>query len=564
MHSTMSDFPLTLSHIFRHGQECYGDSVVVTNHGDRRSRISFTDLAGRAAQFAAALRRLGVEPGDRVATFAWNNQEHQEAYFAVPCMGAVMHTVNIRLSPEHIRYVVGHAEDSVLLADASLAPVLAPIIGDLPLKHLIVFGEGDRSLLPGAIDYEELLAAERPAYNWPELKESAAAAMCYTSGTTDLPKGVVYSHRSTFLHSLGVCSGEALGMSQADRLLPVVPMFHGNAWGLPYAAFLVGADLLMPGRFIQAAPLAELIRAEGATLSAAVPTVWYDILGLNPADVDLTSLRMILCGGAAVPRSLIDAYEQRFGARIVQGWGLTETSPVAALAFPPKGSPPERAIDYRATAGRVLGGVESRIVAEDDTVLPNDGHSVGEIEVRGPWVTASYYRDPSPAKFHDGWLRTGDVGRIDPHGFITISDRAKDVIKSGGEWISSLELESEIVSHPAVREAAVIAMPDDRWGERPLACVCPAPGASVSPEELREYLTGRVVKWWLPEKWTFIDHVPRTSVGKYDKKLLREQFAEGAMDVLTSTTTVPAGATVTGARSPEEQPSVPTRKTTGS
>ncbi len=531
MHSTMSDYPLTISHIFRHGQDCYGDSVVVTNHLDRLSRISFTDLAGRATQLAAGLRRLGVEPGDRVATFAWNNQEHQEVYFAVPCMGAVMHTVNIRLSAEQIRYTVGHAEDGVLIADASLGPVLAPIISDLPLRRLIVFGEGDRSLLPGAIEYEDLLAAERPAYNWPELEESAAAAMCYTSGTTDLPKGVVYSHRSTFLHSLGVCSGEALGMSQADRLLPVVPMFHGNAWGLPYAGWLVGADLLMPGQFIQAGPLAELIRSERATLSAAVPTVWYDMLGLDPADVDLTSLRMILCGGAAVPRSLIEAYEKRFGARIVQGWGLTETSPVASLAFPPKGASPEESIGYQATAGRVLGGVESRIVAEDGTVLPHDGQAVGEIEVRGPWVTSSYYKDPSHAKFHDGWLRTGDVGHMDAHGFITITDRAKDVIKSGGEWISSLELEAAIISHPAVREAAVIATPDERWGERPLAFICPEPGELVSPEDLRAHLSDLVVRWWLPEKWAFIDQVPRTSVGKYDKNLLRAHYSEGAIDV---------------------------------
>ncbi len=556
MHSTMSEFPLTISHIFRHGQDCYGDSVVVTNHGDRHSRISFTDLAGRATQLAAALRRLGVGPGDRVATFAWNNQEHQEAYFAVPCMGAVMHTVNIRLSPEQIQYIVGHAEDSVLIADASLASVLAPIVKDLPLKHLIVFGEGDRSLLPGAIDYEELLAAERPEYNWPELDESAAAAMCYTSGTTDLPKGVVYSHRSTFLHSLGVCSGEALGMSQADRLLPVVPMFHGNAWGLPYAGWLVGADLLMPGKFIQAAPLAELIRTERATLAAAVPTVWYDMLGLDPADVDLASLRMILCGGAAVPRSLIQSYEERFGVRVVQGWGLTETSPVAALAFPPKGSLPEQAISYRATAGRVLGGVEARIVAEDDTVLSNDGHAIGEIEVRGPWVTASYYRDSSPAKFHDGWLRTGDVGRMDAHGFITITDRAKDVIKSGGEWISSLELEDAIVSHPAVREAAVIATPDERWGERPLACICPAAGESVSPDELRAHLAGQVVRWWLPEKWAFLDQVPRTSVGKYDKKLLRAQYTEGTIDVLLSSDTTQASAGDEPAASKDAPPTV--------
>jgi fatty-acyl-CoA synthase len=454
-------------------------------------------------------------------------------------MGAVMHTLNIRLSAEQIRYIIGHAQDSVILADASLAPVLAPVLaagGDelKTLRHLIVFGEGDRSELPEHIDYEELLAGEQPGYPWPEIEEHAAAAMCYTSGTTGSPKGVVYSHRSTFLHSLGVSSGEALGLSQYDRLLPVVPMFHGNAWGMPYAAWLVGADLLLPNRFTQAERLTRFIAAERATLATAVPTVWYDVLGLDPASVDLSSLRMIMAGGAAVPRSLIDAYEQRFGVRVVQGWGLTETSPVAALAHPPKHVPAERAMDYRATAGRALGGVEARVADDEGKVLPRDGHATGEIEVRGPWVTGAYYRDPAPEKFHDGWLRTGDVGRIDAKGYITISDRAKDVVKSGGEWIPTLELEDAIRTHPAVREVAVIAAPDERWGERPLACVVRAPGQSVNAEELRAHLSVRVVKWWLPEQWVFVDEVPRTSVGKHDKKLLRARHADGSLNVVVS------------------------------
>jgi acyl-CoA synthetase (AMP-forming)/AMP-acid ligase II len=538
MRSTMMDFPLTIGHIFEHGRTLYADSEVVTSEADGgRRRIQFGALADRAGQLAAALRRLGVEPGDRVATFAWNNQEHQEAYFAIPGMGAVMHTINIRLSAEQIRYIIGHAEDSVLIADASLAPVLGPVLADggdevKSLRHLIVFGEGDRSALPEHIDYEELLADERPGYPWPEIDEHAAAAMCYTSGTTGLPKGVVYSHRSTFLHTLGVASGEVLGISQYDRLLPVVPMFHANAWGMPYAAWLVGADLLLPNRFTQAAPLARFIAAERATLAAAVPTVWYDVLGLeNP---DLSSLRMILCGGAAVPRSLIEAYEQRLSVNVVQGWGLTETSPVASLSFPPKHGPAERAIEYRSTAGRPLGGVEARVVDDEGKVLPCDGHATGEIEVRGPWVTAGYYKDPAPEKFRDGWLRTGDVGRIDERGYITISDRAKDVVKSGGEWIATLELESAILTHPAVREAAVIAAPDERWGERPLACVALVPGQSVTPEELRAHLAGLVVKWWVPDQWVFVDHVPRTTVGKHDKKLLRERNARGDLPVATA------------------------------
>ena len=540
MRSTMMDFPLTIRHIFEHGRALYADSEVVTCEAGGARRIEFMTLANRAEQLAAALRRLGVEPGDRVATFAWNNQEHQEAYFAIPCMGAVMHTLNIRLSTDQVRYIIGHAEDSVIIADASLASVLGPVLADggdevKTVRHLVVFGDGDRSALPAHLDYEELLAAERPGYRWPEIDEYAAAAMCYTSGTTGLPKGVVYSHRSTFLHSLGVSSGEALALSQYDRVLPVVPMFHANAWGIPYAAWLVGADLLLPNRFAQAEPLARFIAAERATLAAGVPTVWFDVLGLDPASVDLTSLRMIMAGGAAVPRSLIEAYSERLGLRVVQGWGLTETSPVAALSYPPKHEPAERAIEYRATAGRPLGGVEARVVDDDGQELPRDGHATGEIEVRGPWVTAAYYQESAPEKFRDGWLRTGDVGRIDHHGFITISDRAKDVVKSGGEWISTLELEAAILTHPAVREAAVIAAPDPRWGERPLACVVLVPGQPVTPDELRAHLSGQgVVRWWLPERWAFVDEVPRTSVGKYDKKLLRARNAEGGLDVVVS------------------------------
>ena len=534
MHSTMMEFPLTIRHIFEHGRALYSDSEVVTCQAGAARRIEFGALADRAEQLAAGLRRLGVRPGDRVATFGWNNQEHQEAYFAIPGMGAVMHTLNIRLAADQLRYIIGHAEDSVIIADASLAGVLGPVLdgGDevKSVKHLIVYGDGDRSALPAYLDYEELLAAEKPGYPWPDVDERQAAAMCYTSGTTGMPKGVVYSHRSAFLHTLGVSSGEALGLNQYDRVLPVVPMFHGNAWGIPYAAWLVGADLLLPDRFAQAAPLAAFIAAEKATLAAAVPTVWFDVLGLDPATVDLGSLRLIMAGGAAVPRSLIEAYSQRFGVRVVQGWGLTETSPVASLAWPPKREPAERAIEYRATAGRPLGGVEARVVDDEGKELARDGHATGEIEVRGPWVTTAYYKDPATEKFRDGWLRTGDVGRIDPHGFITISDRAKDVIKSGGEWISTLELEAAILTHPAVREAAVIAVPDQRWGERPMACVVLVAGQSATPDELRDHLSGQgVVKWWLPDHWVFVDEVPRTSVGKYDKKLLRARNAEGSL-----------------------------------
>ncbi|MBL8929455.1 MAG: long-chain fatty acid--CoA ligase [Kineosporiaceae bacterium] len=532
MLSTMPDFPLTIRHILEHGRDTYPDSVVVTATRDSVRSIDFGSLAARAAQLANGLAGLGIGPGDRVGTFAWNAQEHQEAYLAVPCSGAVLHTVNIRLDPEHIAYIINHAEDRALLVDASLASAIAPALPKLTtVEHLIVFGDGDRAGLPGAIEYEDLIDGRPTTFDWPDLPESAAAAMCYTSGTTGPPKGVVYSHRSTFLHSMGVSSGEALGLNQHDRILPVVPMFHGNAWGLPYACWMVGADLILPGAFASPPRLAALIAGERVTMAAAVPTVWWDMLGLGRDALELSSLRMIMCGGAAVPRALIEAYQEELGVRLVQGWGLTETSPVASLAFAPKNVPSDRAMDLRATAGQVLGGVEVRITGPDGEVLPRDGAAVGEIEVRGPWVTQAYYLDPTPDKFHDGWLRTGDVGSIDARGFVRISDRAKDVVKSGGEWISSLELEAALLEHPAVREVAVIAAPDQRWGERPLACVVTTRGASVSPEELREFLTGKVARWWLPEHWTFIDEVPRTSVGKYDKKLLRSRLADGELDV---------------------------------
>ena len=535
MLSTMPNFPLTVGHIFDHGRLTYADSEVVTGEQHGVRRITFGALAERVERLAAGLQRLGVREGDRVATFAWNTQEHQEAYFAVPCMGAVLHTLNIRLFPEQLRYIIEHAQDSVILLDASLASPLAPVLDAVgTVRHVVVFGDGDRTQLHSAIDYEELLAGEELGYRWPAVAETSAAAMCYTSGTTGKPKGVVYSHRSTFLHSLGVCSGEALGLHQEDRILPVVPMFHGNAWGLPYAGWLVGADLLLPSRFAQAREIVRLIAEERATLAAAVPTVWHDVLGLGGEHVDLSSLRMVMCGGAAVPRTLIQAYEARYRVRMVQGWGMTETSPVASLSFPPKRVATEHGLDYRATAGRPLGGVEARIVDDEGTVLPRDGAAVGELEVRGPWVTTSYYRDPAPEKFHDGWLRTGDVGSIDARGYITIKDRAKDVIKSGGEWIASLDLEAALLAHPAVREVAVIAASDDRWGERPLACVVLEDGARVSVDELRAFLDGRVAKWWVPERWTFVDEIPRTGVGKYDKKVLRVSHAEGDLDVIRS------------------------------
>jgi fatty-acyl-CoA synthase len=541
LESTMQDFPLTIGMILRHGRTVHGDSEVVTFEGDRSRRASFAEVAERAEQLAAALQRLGIEAGDRVGTFQWNTQEHLEAYLAVPTMGAVLHTLNIRLFPEQLTYVVNHAEDRVVIVDDTLVPLLAKVAPELKtVEHYIVVGSGDASALGDAaagadvLRYDELLAAESPGFTWPDVDERAAAAMCYTSGTTGNPKGVVYSHRSTVLHSMGVNSASAVGLTERDRVLPVVPMFHANAWGLPYAAWYAGAGFVMPARFLQPEPLAKLIEAERPTIAGAVPTIWGDLHRYTVEHpVDMSSFRIVVCGGSAVPRSLMERFEQDHGVHIVQGWGMTETSPLAALARAPHGVEPgtEEEMDWRAKAGRVLSGVEVRIVDDAGNPLPWDGEAVGEIEVRGPWITGAYYRDPAPDKFDAGWLRTGDVGSLDANGFIQISDRAKDVIKSGGEWISSVELETQLMAHPDVIEAAVIGVPDPKWDERPLACVVCAEGSAVTAADLQAFLGDKVAKWQLPERWAFIDEVPKTSVGKFDKKVLRARHTEHELPV---------------------------------
>jgi fatty-acyl-CoA synthase len=534
--STMQDAPLLVSGILRHGQEVYGDSSVVTITGPNgeANQASFLDVAERSERLASALTRLGIGDSDRVGTFLWNNQTHLEAYLGIPAMGAVLHTLNIRLFPEQLAYVVNHAEDKAIIVDSSLIPLLARVRDQLTtVKHIIVAGAGDTDALGPTIEYDELLGAEEPGFDWPEFDERQAAAMCYTSGTTGNPKGVAYSHRSTYLHSMAITSASSLGINEQDRVLSIVPMFHANAWGTPYGAYFTGADMVMPQQFLQAAPLAAMIERHRPTLSAGVPTIWNDLMRYAESNtVDLSSLRAVTVGGAAVPRHLIEQFDKQFGIKMIQGWGMTETSPLCALAIPPKGTPPEEEMDWRAKTGRIVPGVEIRICAEDGTVLPRDGVAVGEFEVRGPWITASYYGDPSPDRFHDGWLRTGDVGSLDSKGFMQISDRTKDVIKSGGEWISSVELENEVMGHPEVFEAAVVAVPDPKWSERPMVAVVRGEGSSVTADELVKYLDGRVSKWWVPERWTFIDELPKTSVGKFDKKVIRAQHADGKLEVI--------------------------------
>jgi fatty-acyl-CoA synthase len=530
--ATMQDYPLGIQHLFNHGRRVHADSEVITWTEAGPVRATFTEVGDRADKLAAALRGLGVQPGDRVGTFSWNNQPHLEAYLAVPCMGAILHTLNIRLFPEQLSYVINHAGDSVIIVDASLAPLLAKVRHELStVGHIITFGDGDTTGLGGTLDYDTLLAAEEPGFAYPDIDERAAAAMCYTSGTTGNPKGVAYSHRSTYLHTFGITSAQGMAISQHDRLLVVVPMFHANAWGMPYAGWTVGADLIMPQQHLQAGPLAEIIEATRPTYSGAVPTVLNDLLHNQPG-ADLSSFRSIICGGSAVPRSLIEGFDDTFGVTVVQAWGMTETSPLAAIAHVPKSTAPADAMSWRVRTGRALPGVEIRICDDSGAELPHDGQAQGEIEIRGPWITARYHLDTGDEKFHDGWLRTGDVGSMAPNGFIQISDRAKDVIKSGGEWISSVDLENTLMGHPSVLEAAVVGVPDDRWDERPLACIVTAEGTRFDPGELTAYLEGKVARWWLPERWARIDEVPKTSVGKFDKKVLRQRYAQGDLDVV--------------------------------
>jgi fatty-acyl-CoA synthase len=540
---TMQDFPLTIQHILGRMRTISRDSQVATLTDDGVTRASFEEVVERVDRLCSALAALGVKRGDRVATFSWNTQQHLELYLAVPCMGAVLHTLNIRLFPEQLTYIVNHAQDKLVFVDESLVPVLEKLApGFETVERFVIIGSGDAGSLPDPLRYEELLAEQKPEFDYPQLDERQAAGLCYTSGTTGNPKGVMYSHRSNILHSMMTNMSDTLGIGRDDRVLPVVPMFHANAWGLPYAATLCGADMVMPGRFLQAEPLAKLIEAEKPTLAAAVPTIFMDLLRYaDENEPDLSSIRMVPCGGAAVPLELMKGFEERHGMKIIQAWGMTETSPLASVAWPPDSVEGDEQWGYRDTAGRIVPLVEARIVADSGDELPWDGEVTGELEVRGPWVTASYYEDPSgDDKFDAGWLRTGDIASIDAEGYIRITDRSRDVIKSGGEWISSVELEGHLMAHPAVREAAVIAKPDERWIERPLACVVLDEGAEAEPGELREHLASCVAKWQVPDDFAFIDEVPKTSVGKFDKKVLRKRLEDGELEVEAAAEREPA------------------------
>ena len=536
MHGLMMDYPLTLTSILERGRQLSPRKEIVTKTAGGMHRYTYADMYARVGRLANGLRRLGVSADGRVATFAWNTYRHLEIYFAAPCAGRVLHTLNIRLFPDQIVYIANHAEDEVVFVDASLLPAVEKLAPQFKtVKHYVVMADGPmpQTALTNAISYEELLAGESPEYAWPQLDENSALAMCYTSGTTGNPKGAVYSHRGMFLHSMMAGLADTVGISERDAVLPVVPMFHANAWGLPYASTFVGAKQVFPGPFLDGKSLAELIQNERVTVAGGVPTIWMGLMQvLEKESYDISSLRLMPVGGSAAPQSMIERYQNQFDAYIAHAWGMTEMSPIGTISHLKSHMadwPDDKKFKVRAKQGTAVPGVEARVVDIDGRELPWDGQSFGELQVRGPWIISSYYKDERSAdSFQDGWFRTGDVATIDEEGYLQIVDRTKDLVKSGGEWISTVELENAIMAHPQVLEAAVIAVPHPKWQERPLACVVPKPDAkdTLSPGEILEFLSSRVAKWQLPDEVVFIESVPKTSVGKFDKKVLREQYKD--------------------------------------
>jgi fatty-acyl-CoA synthase len=531
----MQDRPLALPHVFHRAEQLFGHKEIITASRNATQRITIAEWAQRVRRLAAALDRLGISAEGRVGTFCWNSAAHLELYLAAPCTGRVLHTLNIRLFPEQLIYIANHAEDEIVFVDRSLLGLLWPHVDKMnTVRHVVVIDDGAEDEIPDderVLDYERLLADSEPfPGRFRVADENSAAAMCYTSGTTGNPKGVLYSHRSTVLHSIISLTADSLALSERDVVLPIVPMFHANAWGIPYAALLAGSTIVLPGPNLSPEAILGLIADHQVTITAAVPTIWMGALPML-GDYDLSSLRTVMCGGSAVPRSLSEAYRERIGLPILQGWGMTETSPLATISSPRSHhealDEDERA-NARSRQGQAVPLVELRLVDPDTgEEVPWDDSTSGEVQVAGPWIASAYYRGEGggAAYTEDGWLRTGDVGIADRYGFVRLVDRTKDLVKSGGEWISSVELENEIMAHPKVAEAAVIAIPHERWVERPMACVVVKPGESLTAEEVLEFLKPRVAKWWLPDAVEFIDEVPKTSVGKFSKKQLREKFA---------------------------------------
>ena len=556
MRGMMMDFPLTLTAIVRRAEQLYPAVEIVSRKPDKTlHRTTYGEVGRRARHLAAGLDGLGLRRSDRVATLAWNHAQHLEAYFAVPCGGMVCHTLNLRLHPSDLTYIATHAGDRAIIVDDTLLPLFEKFRAGTPIEHVIVIRHTNAPLPVGALDFEQVVAAgaARTGWDYPDLEENTAAAMCYTSGTTGKPKGVVYSHRSQCLHTLGASLHATLRLSDMDAVLAVVPMFHANAWGIPYLGAMNGARQIFPGPHLDSNSLIDLIAGERVTLAAGVPTIMLGMLAVldaMPVKPDFSSVRHILIGGSAVPQSLIKSYRERYGLTIQQGWGMTETSPLASVGNPPSWltfARPEDEDAYRARQGRPVPFVELRARNDAGALAPWDGVAMGELEIRGPWVTSGYYDSPDSAERFtpDGWFRTGDIASLHPDGSIEIRDRTKDVIKSGGEWISSVALENALMGHPSVAEAAVIGVAEPKWAERPLAVVVLKAGKTATHEELIEFLLQTFPKWWMPDATEFVDAIPRTSAGKFLKTALRETYGDRLM---------PAGAAPTAAARPAAAP----------
>jgi acyl-CoA synthetase (AMP-forming)/AMP-acid ligase II len=529
----MQHTPLLMHRLLDRGARVAPNEEIVTATADGVRRQTYRSLRDRSHQLAHALWDAGIRVGDRVATFMWNGSRHLEAYYATAGMGAVLHTLNIRLSDRDLEYIVNHARDRIVIVDADVLPLLEKLVGRIPsVERVIVAAESGsewQTRLPNPVDYEAFIAGKSTRYEWPEIDENSPLGLCYTSGTTGNPKGVEYEHRSQYLHTMAQCMTDSMGLSGTDTLCGIVPMFHAMGWGLPWSATMLGMKQVMPSRFMDPEKLVQLMASEGVTISAGVPTIWQGVRSVvekSPGKYDLSKLSRLTCGGSAPPPSLIRWYWDVLGVEMIQGWGMTETSPLATLSRrvmkrAQLALPADEQFKNVAKAGQLMPGLEIDIFDDNFERLPHDGETVGEILIRGPWICSAYYHNPQPEKFHDGWLVTGDVGKIDPEEYLIISDRSKDLVKSGGEWISSVDLENHIVSLPGVAQACVVAQPHPRWDERPVALVVKSAGSEVTAKQVIEHCATAFAKWQLPDEVIFVDGIPLTSTGKMDKKVVR-------------------------------------------